>query len=73
MGGATVLCEHSIISDKHFTAKCYDGLLSADKATFGVLSTALDKQTYCRNEAVFVNPTNKNKANCTKFIDHTKI
>jgi len=73
MGGANVLCEHSIISDKQFTAKCYDGLLSADKATFGVLSTALDKQTYCRNKPVFDIPANKNKVNCTKFIDHTTI
>jgi hypothetical protein len=75
MGGTTILCEHSIISDKHFTAKCYDGILSADKAKFGVLSTALDKQTYCRTDAVFnvKNTANKNKVDCSKFINSESV
>ena len=56
--------------------KCYDGVMSTDHAKFGVLSTSLDKQTYCRSEAVFKNPSNKDFLNCTKYVnpaDQSKI
>jgi len=39
MGGTTVACNQHSISDKEATMTCYDGVMSTDKAKFGILST----------------------------------
>lgn len=43
MGGTTISCTQHLLQDKKFTSTCYDGLMSADKAKFGVLNEKLDK------------------------------
>jgi hypothetical protein len=53
--------------------KCYDGVLSTDKAKYGIMSLDLNKQTYCRNEAIFAVESNKKKVDCSKFMTKDNI
>lgn len=69
MGGTTVACSQHSLSDKKFTGTCYDGVMSTANATFGILSTNLDKQTYCRDKAIWDVKSNTGKANCSKYMN----
>lgn len=68
MGGTTVACTQHLLQDKKFTFTCYDGVMSADKALFGVLNEKLDKQTYCRDDAIWEKNDKTKVANCTSYM-----
>jgi len=68
MGGTGVECSHHSIEEGAFTMKCYDGNMSVEKAKYGILSTGLDKQTYCTSKAINKNPANALQADCTKYM-----
>jgi hypothetical protein len=53
--------------------KCYDGVLATDKAKFGIMSTDLDKQIYCRESAIWAVKSNKNRVKCSDFMNKQKI
>ena len=39
MGGSNIQCSQHGLSDNSFVAECFNGVLSTDKAKFGILST----------------------------------
>jgi len=47
--------------------------MSTKDATFGILSSTLDKQTYCRDKAFWAVESNKGKANCSKYMNAKAI
>jgi hypothetical protein len=86
MGGSNIQCsqhgltvENKTMSGKttydytSFVAECFNGVLSTDKAKFGILSTELDKQTYCRDNATWTVPSNIGRANCTEYMTPSLI
>ena len=73
MGGTSVQCEHKPIKEKDFELKCYYGNIQPSKSDFGILSTALDKQTYCTNPAIWETTDNKGKAKCSDLMDRKVI
>ena len=47
--------------------------MSTDAAKFGILSTNLDKQTYCRESAIWDVKSNEGKTHCTDYMDASTI
>ena len=86
MGGSNIQCsQHGLTVENNtlphkttydytsFVAECYNGVLSTDKAKFGILSTELDKQTYCRDKAIWNVTSNIGRANCTEYMTPSLI
>ena len=73
MGGSDIQCSQHSLSDGLFVAECIHKVLNTTKAKYGVLSTELDKQTYCRDNATWSVPSNKGRANCTEYITPSLI
>jgi hypothetical protein len=69
LGGVSINCNHEMIKNSKIVLKCYDGVISGHKAKFGILSTDLDKQTYCRDKAIWQKNKKSEVADCTKFMN----
>jgi hypothetical protein len=55
--------------------KCYDGVMSTSKAKFGIMSTDLDKQSYCLETAIWNTKVNKKStvAHCSDYMNTAEI
>ena len=73
LGGAQAKCKIDKLKN-YIAFTCPSGLkLDYRNITYGLLSKQLDKQTYCMNSEIWHVDANKDKENCTSYLDHDMI